>query len=359
VRLLQRRRPKIEKLKQAGDIEGLRAMLDYQDTQTATDGVLWDMGAPVRVEAIAALAAFDGEVAEEALTHALADLHPGVRKAALDAIAGLPRPTAVDRLLNGLVSWPFPGDYAALEQAIGILIDWAPFGLAEDFVRRLLEADAPELDERHEDTLAALLAADPRGPEAATAVSEQLVGELAQPALGGRAERAEQLLRWLGAPGVENVVSTLESGRASAPLVRAAAALRDARAVEPLVTLLGTGDADVRAAAATALGRLNDTRAVQALLSATQDPEQAVRDAASEALNGMGMAAVIVVVAGVMRDAVREALESAERPSEVAQQLPAATADPNPETPPPPPAPPPTWTQEVLARLFKRAGGQP
>jgi HEAT repeat protein len=122
----------------------------------------------------------------------------------------------------------------------------------------------------------------------------------------------------------------------------------------------------VRAAAATALGRLNDTRAVQALLSATQDPQQSVRDAASEALNGMGMAAVMVVVASVMRDAVREQLaatgEAGDAPKQVASGIVDSTL-PAPEaatgsTPPPTAAHPPTWAQEVLGRLLRRTGGQ-
>jgi HEAT repeat protein len=147
--------------------------------------------------------------------------------------------------------------------------------------------------------------------------------------------------------------------------VRAAATLRDARAVEPLVSLLNVEDPAVRSSAATALGRLNDTRAVQALVASTQDPEQEVRDAASDALNGMGMAAVIVVVANVMRDAVREQLDRGEEEADVPKQVGAGATDntlPPASLATPPatqPAPPPTWTQEVLGRLFRRAGGRP
>ena len=363
MRLLARRRPKIEKLKRAGDVEALRAALDYRDVQVDTDGVMWDIGAPVRAEATTALAGMDGPVAEEGIAHALSDPHPAVRKAALDAIAELPRPTGVERLLQGVVSWPFPGDYTALEQAITILVDWAPEGLAADFARRVLDPEAPELDERHEDTLAALLSADPRGPEAAQKLADELVGELQQPASTARAARAERLLGWLGRPGADSVVRALEADRVSSALLRAAATLRDSRAVEPLMGQLTTADADERAAAATALGRLNDTRAVQALLAATQDPEQAVRDSASEALNTMGMAAVIIVVAGVMQDAVREQLaavasDTADSSRQVRagddNSLPAAGAPPAAEAPA---AHPPTWAQEVLGRLLKRAGG--
>jgi HEAT repeat protein len=366
VRLLPRRRPTTDKLKQAGDVEGLRAMLEHRDYHADVNGVVWDLGAPLRAEATTALATFEGPVAEEGLTHALGDPHPTVRQAALDAIAELPRPTAVERLLQGLVSWPYPTDYAALEQAISILVDWAPEGLAEDFARRVVDPEAPELDERHEDTLAALLSADPRGLAASEKVADQLVAELEQPASTARASRAEEVLGWLGERGSDRVLRALEGGRASAAVIRAAAGLRDARAVEPLVALLGSSETDVRAAAATALGRLNDTRAVQALLSATQDPQQDVRDAASEALNGMGMAAVMVVVASVMRDAVREQLaasgDAGDAPKQVASgvvdnTLPAPEAA-TPSAPPPAGGHPPTWAQEVLGRLLRRAGGQ-
>ena len=114
-------------------------------------------------------------------------------------------------------------------------------------------------------------------------------------------------------------------------------------------------DARVRA---TALGELNDTRSVQALTAATQDPSHMVRTAASNALNTMGVAAVVVGVATVMRESLRELGTgegpAAGQPDELAspleQHLPAAEA--------PPPQAPPTW-QEALARLLKRTGGSP
>ena len=123
-------------------------MLEHRDYRADVNGVVWDLGAPQRAEATTALATFDGPVAEDGLTFALGDPHPTVRQAALDAIAELPRPTAVERLLQGLVTWPYPTDYAALEQAITILVDWAPEGLAEDFARRIVDPEAPELDEQ-------------------------------------------------------------------------------------------------------------------------------------------------------------------------------------------------------------------
>jgi HEAT repeat protein len=115
---------------------------------------------------------------------------------------------------------------------------------------------------------------------------------------------------------------------------------------------------ETRSEAATALGHLNDTRAVQALIGATQDSEQTVRDAASEALNAMGMAAVIIGVASVLRETVREQLAAAADSGVVAQPLPAGTEDNAPPAPDEPVPPPPTWTQEVLTRLLRRAGGQ-
>jgi len=356
VRLLPRRRPKIERLKQAGDVEGLRALLDHRDLQPATDGALWDMAAPVRAQAVAALAELEDERAMEGLAHALADSSPAVRSAALEAIAALPEPTADAALVDAIVAWPYPEHEDALERAVAILVDWGREGPAGQVVERLLAPEAPALDDRHEDALTALLDADPRGDAARTELADSLTRELERPASAERAARAERILAWLGRAGADRVVQALERADPSTGMIRAAGVLREARAVEPLVRLLSGAEPPVRAAAASALGAVNDTRAVQALMGATQDPEPAVRDAASGALDGMGMAAVIVGVASVMRDTMREQLAAGQ--GEDALPEPIAPAAPEAGLPAPATTPvPPTWTQEVLGRLLRRAGG--
>ena len=143
----------------------------------------------------------------------------------------------------------------------------------------------------------------------------------------------------VGDSGCDSVLRRLDSGVAGPAVVRAAGAIQDSRAVDPLVALIGAPDVATRSAAATALGQLNDTRAVQALTAATQDPSHVVRAAASDALNTMGVAAVIVGVATVMRDVVRELRTvvvprpwTRESLSQAAENsLPSATSEPQPQ----------------------------
>lgn len=356
MRLLPRRAPRIDKLQKAGDVEGLRAALDYSDSSASEDGTVWGLPAPARAEAAAALATFDGTVVEEGLAHALSDPDAKVRETALDRIAERSSPVAVDALLDGVIGWPYPDGYETLEKALATLVGWAPPGIAETYVRKLLEPGAPELDERHEDALGALTGADPAGEAAETGVTDLLVAELDEFHTTARTERIQRILGWLGDEGANAVLRRLESGVAGAAVVRAAGSIQDARAVEPLVAMIGSSEATTRAAAARALGQLNDTRAVQALTAATQDPSHVVRAAASDALNRMGVAAVIVGVATVMRETLRELGTGEAATPAVSEPL----SQPAASTLPPGEARPqaqPTWAQEALARLLKRAGG--
>jgi HEAT repeat protein len=350
VRLLPRRRPKIEKLKQAGDVEGLHAMLDGEPA--------------VRAEAASALAAFDGTVAEDGLSRALSDPVREVRLAALEGLAARPSPIAVWPLLRAVAEWPYETEYAAIEKAFSTLIRWAPERAPEALARGLSYPAASQLDRRHREALTALLEADPRGQDrAAEAVAQELVGQL-DPEDAAQTERAEEMLTWVGPAAADNVLGALDGDNPSPAAIRMAGVLRDARAVEPLVRLLGSTEPAVRSEAASSLGDLNDTRAVQFLMSATQDPDAEVRDRAAEALNTMGVAAVIAGVASVMRETIREQIAAAvEGDPNALEGVASAAVDkslPAPEEPlDATPGHPPTWTQEVLARLLKRVGGQP
>lgn len=351
MRLLPRRRPTIEQLKEAGDVAGLRATLDSPDPRS-------------RAEAAAALAAFEGPEVEDGLARALADPDQAVRVAALEGMEPRTGPIAVWPLLRAVAEWPYETEYGAIEKAFSILVRWAPERGAEALARGLSHPGAARLDRRHRDALLALVAADPRGQEQAQSmVADELVKQLSE-ADEAQSDRAEEMLTWLGPAASDSVLRGLDSDGDGAALIRVAGVLRDARAVEPLVARLGAPDPEVRGEAATALGFLNDTRSVQALIGATQDPDQDVRDAASEALNTMGVAAVIIGVASAMRETVREQLAAAGEAMDGSDELPTAAVEnslPAAEDVPPLSAREnaPTWTQEVLARLLKRAGGQP
>jgi HEAT repeat protein len=354
VRLLPRRGPKIEKLKQTGDVDGLRKALDHQSAAEGEQAG-WALNPSTRAEAAAALATFDGAVVEDGLSLALTDPDPRVRGTALDRISQRTKPVAVDALLDGVVKWPYPEGYEALETTVATLVGWAPPGIAEAYARKLVEPDAPELDERHQDTLGALTAADPAGEAAETKLADYLVAQLDEPGGPTRAARIQTLLGWLGPGAVDGVIRKIDGGAANASVIATAGALRDARAVEPLVAMIGAPEAARRAAAATALGQLGDTRCVNALIAATQDPDHTVRDSALQALNTMGVAAVIVGVASAVRETVSQQLEAAPAaaPSDqlapgMGNSLPPAEVEPQVAQ---------TWAQEALGRLLKRMGG--
>jgi HEAT repeat protein len=334
-------------LKKAGDVEGLRALLDPGNEDDPRR----------RAEAARALAGLEGETADAALAQALADPDPDVRAAALDAAVDRETPAAAELVLDAVAAWPYPADYALLERAVVALVRWGPARAAEGLGRRLLSPGVEDLDERHRDALLALVAADDRGEEeAAEAVAHEVLAELREDASETAVARAEQIFMWLGAPAAGAVVAALDRDAAAVAPVRIAGLLRDSRAVDPLVGRLASGSAEMRAAAATALGRVNDTRAVQALIGATQDPEHVVRDAASSALDGMGVAAVIVGVSSVMRETIRDQLGAGDG---AADALPERSPEPSAAGLPAPGAaePPPRWAQEVLGRLLRRSGG--
>ena len=337
-------------------MEGLRAALGYDTSSGTEDGTVWTLPAQSRAEAAAALATFDGAVVEDGLAHALMDPDARVRATALDRISQRENPVAVEALLEGIILWSYSDDYEALEKALATLVGWAPPGIAYTYVSMLLAPEAPDLDDRHEDIFGALVGADPAGEAAETQIAEQLVTWLDEPNTPAQTERIHKMLGWLGDSGADAVLRRLESGTAGAAVVRAAGSVHDSRAVEPLIAMLGSSDVPTRAAGAAALGDLNDTRAVQALTAATQDPSHVVRAAASEALNTMGVAAVIVGVATVMRETLRELGTGEGAASAAPETLPPSAGN---SLPPPEAAPeaPPTWAQEALARFLKRAGG--
>lgn len=287
------------RLERRGDLAGLRAALGYRKIVADEEGE-WDLGASVRVEAVEALSRFYGPLVADGLTEALRDPHEAVRLAAVDGIARLGVPTAIDELLEGVVSWQDPPYGEAAARALDTLTAWKLPGLAERCAELLLRPDPEMLEERHREALAELVAHDPRGAAAATALARALLARPPGPNDGVAEVRAEEILVFLGPDAARPLVDAISNGPVGPGAVRAAGFLGDVRLLDPLVRLLGHADPALRAAAATALGRLEDTRAVMPLLGATRDSHRPVRSAASDALNTMGMSAVIVGIAGLI-----------------------------------------------------------
>lgn len=299
--LLSRRRPNVEKLKQRGDLHGLRCTLRHEEPFVDADGEEWDAGVEIRVEAAGALASFYGQEVVGALASALEDAYPAVRLAAVEGLARLRAPAVAEHLLEGFVQWDDPPDGEARELARLTLTELHLEGLPNALVHKLLASSASSADPRHREVLEAFLDADPRGSAAAGSVVEQLVDALQSPRDEAHEELAAQMLSWISPRAADALVAALASPEPSTAVALAAGWAGDPRAVSPLIALLAHGEPSKRRAAATALGRLSDSRAVASLLACTQDADQGVREAASEALTTMGVAAVIFGVASLLR----------------------------------------------------------
>lgn len=351
VRLLRRRRPNVEKLTRNGDIEGLRAALRHSEAVVDAEGVEWDSGSSVRVEAVEGLGRFYGPAVAEGLTEALDDPYPAVRHAAVGAISKLGVPIAVEPLVDCVIGWRKPLDAEARDRGLDALAGWCLESLPEVFALRLLPAETGDLEDRHRDALTRLLAADPRGAAASDGVAETLIDAIRTEAEAVQRDRAEHMLGWLGEGAGERLLDALADPDVPTALVRAAGAVDDSRAIDPLIRLVRGHDPERRSVAAAALGEVNDTRAVPTLLAATQDPSRSVRNAASQALNGMGLPAVIVGLAALQR-AGGGRLEPA-----AGDAAPAAVAEPEgepgPELSPEGLLDATGWASEVMHRMLE------
>src|SRR5918992_1504564 len=269
-------KPNVKALAKRGDDDGLVAASGYQDLIAAPDGGMLDRGAAIRTEAILALFAHRAAVP---LASALAWLpadHGHSRALAIRALLELRDPECAPALAVALVNAtgeaPVGDDEAALLQ----LLVHAATGAdtAADAVEELLIA-----------------LADERDPVA---------------------DRAEELLGLIAPVSTEGVIAELKAGAAPHRAAAVLAQIKDTRALEPLMEGLLHRDARVRAESAGALGELRDPAAVEALIHASRDPEHRVRAQAGWALDRLGMVALVVGVATMIRPIVHEAISDAE-----------------------------------------------
>jgi HEAT repeat protein len=78
--------------------------------------------------------------------------------------------------------------------------------------------------------------------------------------------------------------------------------LGDARAVEPLITVLGETESRIRQATAIALGQLRDARAVEPLVAALRDADNGVRESAATALGWLRDRRAVETLMWALRD---------------------------------------------------------
>lgn len=102
--------------------------------------------------------------------------------------------------------------------------------------------------------------------------------------------QASSALAGLGTEGMNHLLAALHSRNKHTRLgvIEALGEIRDPRAVDPLIGLLGDNDNEVRWEAALALGEIADPRAFGPLEATLRDPDRYVRHGSAIALEKMG-----------------------------------------------------------------------
>jgi bilin biosynthesis protein len=298
--LFGRRKPNVKSLAKAGNVDGLVEAAQYRDVFTDGHGVPVDAGAPIREEAVLALADAsqdgDREVIVSLLSEALTDPVDRVRCAAVMTLYRLgesgPLTIAVTRL---------PTDEGrARSMAVRALVALGEPGSSATLAAALMNRDDELALGKTDTDLVATLIDEEGTPEAEKAVIELAVAGLGHER-SAVAFRAEELLEQLAPASLEVLVSELENGPASYRAATLLGRMKDTRAFGPLVAALGHPDPRVRSESCAALGELRDPAAAEPLLAATRDTEYEVRARAGEALDRLGTAAVAVSVASLLR----------------------------------------------------------
>ena len=300
-------KPNVKALAKRGDEDGLVAASGYQDLIAAPDGGMLDRGAAIRTEAILALGRLGPEAGTEAVRAALSDPADAVRVAAIRVLfahrAAVP--------LASALRW-LPADHGhSRALAIRALLELRVPECAPALAVALVNAtgEAPVGDD--EAALLQLLVHAATGADTAADAVEELLIALADER-DPVADRAEELLVLIAPVSTEGVIAELKAGAAPHRAAAVLAQIKDTRALEPLMEGLLHRDARVRAECAGALGELRDPAAVEALIHASRDPEHRVRAQAGWALDRLGMVALVVGVATMIRPIVHEAISDAE-----------------------------------------------
>jgi HEAT repeat protein len=276
------------------DVEGLRRVLMKRDLLKDTGGAFVDIAFARRLDAVGALGRLGDDDAVDALAHALHDIDPRVRAAALDAAGDAPHPAFLERLAAAAAGWRGDGLHALRGRALAILTCTRKPDLGALYAEALLDLTGDEeIDADDEDAVRRLLDADPSGA-APAAMAWRLIPEI----LGDerRREHAATLMVALGKDAVEPLLAALRDDELRPAATRVLGRLRDPRSVPLLTELLRNGDLADRVAAADALGDVRDPRTADDLLRAAFAEEVEARDAALGALDRLGSAGVVAAV---------------------------------------------------------------
>ena len=301
--LLRRSKPNVKALARRRDADGLVSAAGYQDLIAAPGDGMLDRGAEIRRDAILALSQMGHDAGTEAVHAALSDPADEVRVAAIRVLFA--REDA--RPLAAALAW-LPVDHGqARPLAIKALLELRPPECAPSLTLALVHepGDGPVGDD--EVALLKLLLEAGEGSDAADEVIEELLVALADEH-DPLADRAQDLLALLAPIGIDGVIAELQAGAAPHRAAAVLAEVKDVQALNPLMEGLLHRDSRVRAECARALGELRDPAAVEALIHASRDPEHRVRAQAGWALDRLGMVALVVGVATMIRPMVHEAI---------------------------------------------------
>jgi HEAT repeat protein len=292
------RKPRVAHLRRRGKVDGLVAAARFRDEIVDRDGLLLDLGVPVRRDSLLALADFSEPEALAAVAGAVDDQSPAVRRAALSALVGREDPEAVEALVRAVLTWGNQPDLRARDeaaQALSTLHERNNGLVAEQMgLTYLILSERPVGDAGEITILRRFITS------ASEAVLHRLVYEaIANLASGHPVRRARAGLLLAALP--ESSLGPLRASLAH-PDVRLAVAevlgaIGDSSATPDLTAMLTVDDASARRAAALALARIRDPRAIEHLLAIAFDEDLSVRDAAIEALDVFGTLALICAVA--------------------------------------------------------------
>jgi HEAT repeat protein len=296
-------KPNVKALARRGDADGLVAAAGYQDLIPGPNGSTLDRGAQTRQEAILALGALGREAGVDAVRAALSDPSERVRLTAVQVLYAREEAASLAAALAWLPREP--GHSRGL--AIRALAELRRPESARILVAALAGAPGEDPVGNDDARLVTLLLEADEGLDVTGEVIEVLLTALADER-DAVCDRAVELLVVTAPVSIEGVISELEAGAAPDRAAAVLGRIRDTRALEPLMDALLHKDARVRAESATALGELRDPAAVEALIHATRDSDHRVRARAGSALDQIGMVALMVGVATLVRPMLAEAV---------------------------------------------------
>ena len=299
MRLGRRKSPNVRRLAQRGDLRGLRKASTYTERIADRNGRVVDLGGRVRLQAVNALSAFYGEQVTDGLRERISDTSPEVVHASIRALERMGTSGAHGVLLEVVAN---PNDAEGVrESAFAALERAGAAGLPERLVELLVTRRHTALGEFDRRALDGLVMADDRGSEQAALATVTAAVRLLDGSDGWARAQAEQIVAWYPAQAGGLLIGRLTNQEASPAVLRAAGASGDLRLLDPLLEKLADRRPDIRRSAAEALGQLRHVRVVEPLMKASSDREPGVRGAALDALDGLGVMAITVGLASMMR----------------------------------------------------------